>query len=88
MKSQDLLGGMNLTCNSFTSAVHIVREVSLKRLHGTDKARDARLWIQTTFFFSEFTLATCVYLYRAKRANLSVSPHVTDAAIMSHPFIL
>lgn len=31
MKSQDLMGGgMNLTCNSFTSAVHIVREVRLK----------------------------------------------------------
>lgn len=38
MKSQDLLGGMNLTCNSFTSAVHIVREV---RLHHTDKTHDA-----------------------------------------------
>lgn len=42
MKSQDLLGGgMNLTCNSFTSAVHIVREVKLKRLHHTDKTHDA-----------------------------------------------
>jgi len=30
MKSQDLLRGINLTCNSFTSAVHIVREVRLK----------------------------------------------------------
>lgn len=29
MKSQDLLG-MNLTCNGFTSAPHIVREVRLK----------------------------------------------------------
>lgn len=31
MKSQDLLrGGLNLTCNGFTSAVHIVRGVGLK----------------------------------------------------------
>lgn len=31
-------GGMNLTCNSFTSAVHIVREVRLRHI---DKAHDA-----------------------------------------------
>lgn len=51
MKSQDLSGlevvvvgggGLNLTCNSFTSAAHIVRKVRLKRLQHKDKTHDAR----------------------------------------------
>lgn len=51
------VGGMNLTCNSFTSAVHIVKKSRLKRLHHTDKTGGCEYKPHGRPSFSDVSLA-------------------------------